>query len=115
MPSPPTPLPPEIDCRTVKQMLDAREPLLLLDCRETDEHARAAIAGAMLVPMSEITQRVAELEPHRQGRIVVHCHHGGRSLRVAHWLRQQGFAQAQSMSGGIDRWAVEIDPNVPRY
>jgi rhodanese-related sulfurtransferase len=46
---------------------------------------------------------------------VVHCHHGGRSLRVAHWLREQGFANAQSMAGGIDRWSQEIDPSVPRY
>ncbi|HQU46751.1 MAG TPA: rhodanese-like domain-containing protein, partial [Pirellulales bacterium] len=60
-------------------------------------------------------QRVSELEPHRGRAIVVHCHHGGRSLRVAQWLRQQGFAAAQSMSGGIDAWAAEIDPDVPRY
>jgi rhodanese-related sulfurtransferase len=105
----------EIDCRTVKEMLDAGGDFLLLDCRETDEHAKVAIAGATLLPMSEITDRLGELEPHRQRRIVVHCHHGGRSLRVADWLRQQGFAQTQSMTGGIDRWATEIDPSVPRY
>src|SRR5262245_39299382 len=98
MPGPPAPLAPEIDCRTVKQMLDSDEEFLLLDCRETDEYARSAIAGATLIPMSEITERLVELEPRRQGRIVVHCHHGGRSLRVANWLRQQGFAQTQSMS-----------------
>ncbi len=108
-------IPPEIECRAVKQLLDASEDFLLVDCREADEHTQAAIAAATLIPMSEITERLGELEPHRQRRIVVHCHHGGRSLRVANWLRQQGFAQAQSMSGGIDRWAMEIDPAVPRY
>jgi len=109
------PLPLEVDCRTVKQMMDGREEFLLLDCRESDEHALAAIAGARLLPMSEIAQRVGELSAHRDERIVVHCHHGGRSLRVASWLRQQGFQQAQSMSGGIDRWSQEIDSSVPRY
>ena len=108
-------LPLEIDCQSVKQMLDSGEDFLLLDCREADEHVLAAIAGATLLPMSQITERLAELEPHRQRRVVVHCHHGGRSLRVAQWLRQQGFGQAQSMSGGIDRWAMEIDSSVPRY
>jgi hypothetical protein len=34
---------------------------------------------------------------------------------VARWLREQGFAKAQSMAGGIDRWSIEIDAAVPRY
>ena len=40
---------------------------------------------------------------------------GGRSLRVAAFLRQQGFDQAQSMAGGIDEWSQTIDPAIPRY
>jgi rhodanese-related sulfurtransferase len=38
-----------------------------------------------------------------------------RSLRVATWLREQGFTQAQSMRGGIDAWSHEIDSSVPTY
>ena len=51
----------------------------------------------------------------RIDRIVVYCHLGGRSHRVATWLREQGFAQAQSMAGGIDQWAAEIEPGMARY
>jgi adenylyltransferase/sulfurtransferase len=108
-------LPLETDCKTVKSRLDAGEDFLLLDCREPDEHALVSIRGAILLPMSQLADRAAELEPHRGRPIVVHCHHGGRSLRVAAWLRQQGFASAESMSGGIDRWAEEIDRSLPRY
>ena len=108
-------LPMEIDCQSVKTALNSGQDLVLIDCREADEYATAKIEGARLVPMSEIQHRLGELEPHRNGRIVIHCHHGGRSLRVAGWLRQQGFAQAQSMAGGIDQWSQEIDPSVPRY
>ena len=108
-------LPLEIDCRTVKQKLDAKADMLLVDCRERDEHDIASIARAVLLPMSEIADRLRELESHRQCHIVVHCHHGGRSLRVTRWLRQQGFAQVQNMAGGIDQWSQEIDPSVPRY
>src|SRR5262245_1230987 len=115
MPKPAAPLPIEVDCRTVKGLLDVKHDFLLLDCREADEHARVAIAAATLLPMSELTERLAELEPHRRRRVVVHCHHGGRSLRVTHWLRQQGFAQAQNMAGGIDAWAEQIDPSLPKY
>jgi adenylyltransferase/sulfurtransferase len=108
-------LPLEIDCQAVKARLDASENFLLLDCREPDEHALVAIAQARLIPMSELAARVGELEPFRIRPIVVHCHHGGRSLRVVQWLRGQGYALAQSLAGGIDQWAVAIDPSLPRY
>lgn len=111
--APSTPL--ETDCRTVKAMLDSGESFLLLDCRESDEHETVSIPEAVLLPMSEIQDRVGELEDHREKRIVVHCHHGGRSLQVARWLRGQGHDDAASMAGGIDQWAVEIDPSLPRY
>jgi rhodanese-related sulfurtransferase len=75
----------------------------------------AKIAASKLIPMSEIANCLGELEPYRQQPIVVLCHVGGRSLRVARWLREQGFLQAQSMAGGIEQWSEEIDPTVPRY
>lgn len=112
----PTPLPFDIDVRSARQLLEGGEPdFLLLDCREPAEHATAHIAGAKLLPMKTIPAELAQLEPFRQGRIVVHCHHGGRSARVTQWLRQQGFENVQNMAGGIDAWSLEIDPAVPRY
>jgi rhodanese-related sulfurtransferase len=108
-------LPLEIDVLGVKQMLEAGEKFVLLDCREADEVATAKIAGSLHIPMREIPSRLAELQPHQGGRLVVHCHHGGRSQRVTHYLRQQGFTQVQNMSGGIDDWSLQVDPSVPRY
>jgi rhodanese-related sulfurtransferase len=114
-PSGNSPPPLEIDVRTVAAKLSAAEKFLLLDCREPDEYNRVHIAGALLLPMSELDQRVGELASHRDREIVVHCHHGGRSLRVTRWLREQGFPNVQSMAGGIDAWSLEIDPSLPRY
>jgi rhodanese-related sulfurtransferase len=108
-------LPLEVDCQTVAARLRGQGEFVLIDCREFDEHAIARIAGSRLVPMSQLEARVGELTAHCDAAIAVHCHHGGRSLRVARWLREQGFAKAQSMAGGIDRWSIEIDPAVPRY
>jgi rhodanese-related sulfurtransferase len=108
-------LPLEIDVLAVRAMLIEGEDFLLLDCRERDEHELVRIAEATLLPMSEIQARAEELEPHRERRIVVHCHHGGRSLRVTQWLRSRGFLSVQNMSGGIDQWAVAIDNSLPRY
>jgi rhodanese-related sulfurtransferase len=91
------------------------EPCLLLDCRTPEEHATARIEGAVLLPMQEIAARVGELEAWRGRTIVVHCHHGVRSLRVTQWLRERGFASATSLRGGIDAWSAEVDPTVPVY
>lgn len=109
------PLPMEIGVREVKSLLDQQADFLFVDCREPEEHKLTHIAGAMLVPMKELATRIGELQPARGRRVVVHCHHGGRSLQVANWLRGQGFAQAQSMKGGIDQWSTDVDPAVPRY
>lgn len=105
----------EIDCRTVKSKLDAEHQFLLLDCREADEFRHVHIKGATLLPMSEIQNRVAELQSARDGEIVVYCHHGMRSLQVAMWLQTQGFINVKSLAGGIDAWSQLIDPALPRY
>lgn len=108
-----TPL--EISCEAVRDQLAAGADFLFLDCREATEHAAAAISGARLIPMGEIGDRLPELDEWKTRPVVVHCHHGGRSLRVAMFLRRNGFGQAASMAGGIDRWSQAIDANVPRY
>lgn len=105
----------EVDCRTVHEKLQSHADFILLDCREPDEHALVNISQARLLPMSELGARVSELASDADREIVVHCHHGGRSLKVAHWLRGQGYGKARSMAGGIDQWAQEIDRSLPRY
>lgn len=105
----------EIDVKSLQELRASGASFLLLDVREPDEYATAKIEGALLIPMQQIPARLAELEPHRHDHIVVQCHHGGRSLRVTHFLRAQGFAQAQNLAGGIDAWSLEVDPSVPRY
>ncbi len=111
----PAPLPIEVDCATLKRRLDAHDDFFFIDCREASESQTCRIAGATLLPMSELTTRIGELEPHKHHEIIIHCHHGGRSLRVANWLRQNGFEKARSLAGGIDQWSLEIDPSVTRY
>lgn len=108
-------LPLNIDVTTVKQLLDSGKPFVLLDVRNPDEYATAKIEGSTFIPMGELQARLSELEQHKQDHIVVHCHHGGRSMRVTQFLRQQGFAQVQNLDGGIDAWSLQVDPSVPRY
>lgn len=86
----------------------------LVDVREPWEFATARIHGSLLMPMGDVPSRAhQELDP--EEHLVILCHHGQRSLHVAGWLRNQGFEQAQSLRGGIDAWAMQVDPTVGRY
>lgn len=105
----------EISCEAVHAKRLRGDSFVLLDCREQDEWAYCHIDGAMLIPMSDLQSRVAELESFRASQIIVYCHHGVRSLRVAMWLQQQEFKHAVSMSGGIEEWSLSVDLDVPRY
>jgi rhodanese-related sulfurtransferase len=87
--------------------------VVLLDVREHDELALAAVAGALHVPMREIPARLAELDAAKP--LVVMCHSGGRSRRVAEFLKENGFPNVFNLNGGIDAWSTQIDSRVPRY
>jgi rhodanese-related sulfurtransferase len=92
----------------------ARDAFTLLDVREPWEFDIANIPGSKHIPMGDIPSRAhQELDPDEH--IVVVCHHGVRSMSVTNWLRQQGFENSQSMSGGIDAWSRQIDAKVPTY
>ena len=95
-------------------LLASDHPPLLLDVREPWEFQTAHIQASVIIPMNEIPGR-AHQELDEEAPILVLCHHGARSLSVANWLRQQGFEKAQSISGGIDAWTMQIDPTIPRY
>jgi rhodanese-related sulfurtransferase len=102
----------EITPEALRARLDSDQAPAILDVREPWEHAIAALPGARLIPMDELPFRADELDPTRE--TVVYCHHGVRSAAVAEWLRQLGFP-AVSLRGGIDAWALAVDPTLRRY
>ena len=108
-------LPIEIDVAAVATLRESGRQFVLLDVREEDEYAIAKIDGSVLFPMSQLRDRLGDLETYRERLIVVHCHHGGRSMQVTRALRNSGFTQVQNMAGGIDQWSERVDPSVPRY
>lgn len=72
---------------------------LLLDIREPGELASGVAVGAMLLPMDLVPHHLDRLPKDRP--ITVYCAAGARSWGVAHWLREQGFPEAWSLSGGL--------------
>lgn len=98
--------------RELAELLGAETPLYLLDVREPAEDAVARIEGSHLIPLRTLPTAIADIPRDRE--VVVYCHHGSRSARAVDFLRAHGVS-ARNLTGGIDRWSVEVDPSVRRY
>lgn len=109
---------PQVRPSELNDWLQAQEGApLVLDVREPGELQVASVTPdgfeLLAIPMMEVPARLAELP--RDRPIACLCHHGGRSQRVAGFLEQQGYTRVANIAGGIDAWARERDPAVPRY
>jgi sulfur-carrier protein adenylyltransferase/sulfurtransferase len=99
----------------LQQRLASGEEPLLLDVREPHEWEIANLAhlNALLIPKGQILERMGELDTANE--IVVYCRSGARSADVIRQLQEHGFTKLWNLEGGINRWAQEIEPGIPRY
>jgi adenylyltransferase/sulfurtransferase len=102
----------EITVEELKKMQDEGSPLQLIDCREQDEYALVNLGGT-LIPMRETPQHLEEFS--HDTPLIIMCRTGSRSAMVTQYLRQNGFANAQNLKGGIYAWSDKIDPRVKKY
>jgi len=103
---------PQLSVKELKRRIDAGEQVYILDVREPYEYQIAQIGGK-LIPQNEVPQRLAEID--REREVIVQCHSGIRSQRVAEFLKQQGYSKVVNLAGGITAWANEIDPKMQKY
>lgn len=105
---------PQISVEALKQKLDAKEDIFVLDVREPHEYQIVNI-GAPLIPLGSIESRIGELAAQKDREIVVHCKSGARSQKAAVALKAAGFTNVSNLTGGITAWAEKIDPSLPKY
>jgi len=90
---------------------------LVLDVREPHEWNMASVKPdgfeLLAIPMRAVPVRMNELDTARPMACL--CHHGGRSMQVASFLKHHGFSHVANIMGGIDAWSREVDPTIPRY
>ena len=103
---------PQLSVQDLKRRLDSGDNLFILDVREPFEYKIANIGGT-LIPQNEVPQRLGEIDRTRE--IVVQCKSGGRSQRIAEYLKQSGYPQVVNLAGGILAWSDQIDSTVPKY
>jgi molybdopterin/thiamine biosynthesis adenylyltransferase/rhodanese-related sulfurtransferase len=85
---------------------------VLLDVREPWEVELVGLDGAVNIPLGQLADRVGELDP--TVPVVAFCHHGTRSERARQFLEANGF-DVRNLTGGIDAWARDIEPELRRY
>lgn len=103
----------QLSASELKNKIEAKADLFLLDVREPFEVAHAHISGSVPIPLNQIPKRLGEIDFEKE--IVVVCHHGMRSMQAANFLAQVGFRNVSNLVGGIDAWSIECDSSVPRY
>jgi adenylyltransferase/sulfurtransferase len=103
----------EISAEDLAASLRGSAPPLVLDVREPHEWEIVALDGATLIPLGTLPARLGELDSARS--IVTMCHKGTRSMRALELLRAAGFADVRSLRGGVDAWARDVAPDLPRY
>ena len=103
----------EIAPEQLKAEFDAGRDPQVVDVREAWELGICSLPGTLHMPMNEVPDRLAELDASQP--LVVMCRSGGRSLRVAQYLEQQGFARVSNLTGGILAWGERIDPSLRPY
>jgi adenylyltransferase/sulfurtransferase len=104
---------PAITVQELKAKMDKGDAFVLVDVREPQEFAISQLPGSLKIPLGTLPANVNKLST--ADAIVVHCRTGARSAKAVQFLMAAGFRKVWNLTGGIDRWAVEIDPSVPRY
>jgi len=103
------PLPADISVAEAAAKRDAGA--FILDVRQPAEWNAAHIPGATLIPLDQLEARMNEVPKDRE--VVVVCHSGNRSKQGRDILKNAGFTQVTSMSGGLTQWTAAGNPTVP--
>jgi rhodanese-related sulfurtransferase len=95
-----------------EQFRDLPETVQILDVRQPAENQAACLPRSILIPLDQLSNRLAELDPARP--VAVYCHHGSRSFFALRFLAKAGFTQVAHLAGGIAAYS-RLDPTIPTY
>lgn len=92
-----------VNVATAKAMIQDST-VKILDVRTSQEFSQGHIKGAVLIPVSELSDRIQELVPFKNRSILVYCHSGNRSATASRILKKAGFTKISNLQGGIKAW-----------
>lgn len=94
-------------------MIETSVPFTLVDVREAWELEICSIEGALHIPLGDIARRFDEIDTSKP--VALLCHHGVRSRHAAMFLVSRGMTDIFNIAGGIEKWALDIAPEMSRY
>ena len=100
----------KISAETAYQMMQKSSGYIILDVRTDEEFRESHIAGAILIPNTEIAKQAVSELPDKNSMIFVYCRSGVRSASAAKTLVRQGYTQVYDI-GGIINWPYETVRN----
>lgn len=95
---------PEVSIDEVKNRLERGEKWTLLDVREREEYREGHLEDAISLPRGFLEMRVEETIPDKSTPVIAYCAGGVRSLIAARTLKEMGYENVVSMSGGYTAW-----------
>jgi len=115
-----------ITSRDYKRLVDNGEPHLLLDVRPTHHFQIASISPSLNIPLPMLEEKLPTLKTllketgaasasGKEPALVVLCRRGNDSQRAVQLLRENGFASAKDIIGGLQAWGQDVDPDFPVY
>jgi rhodanese-related sulfurtransferase len=104
----------EINVNDLNEKIQNGEKINLLDVREQFEYDMVNLKGK-LIPLGELENRLSEIEEWKDEEVIIHCRSGARSAEACRILMRHGFKNPVNVQGGINRWAMLIDPSMPMY
>ena len=93
--------------------LRKKEDVYLLDVRDPHEYEIVHLDDSHLIPMNEVLDRLSEIP--QSGNVIVLCKVGARSAQVLRYLHEIGLTNVKHLHGGLEAYAAQVDPTMPRY
>lgn len=96
-------LPLEIDAHGLHKIVADKRNAAFIDVRMPWEVSQSPAGDSVNIPLNQLPQHLDQL-PRNVEHLIIICAHGQRSMMATQWLRQNGFAAAQSLMGGMASW-----------
>jgi len=94
----------EVSVQEAHDLLQKNGKHLLLDVREKDEYREGHLEKALSLPRGFLEIKVESTVPDKSTPILAYCAGGVRSLLAAKVLKEMGYQNVISMSGGYTAW-----------
>jgi len=98
---------PSITAEEVKQALDTKADVTIVDVRTPDEYRKGHLEGSLLLPVDTVSEKAASVLKDKKETLYVYCLSGSRSIQAADILLKLGYTRVFNMTSGLLAWRAK--------